>query len=50
MLERLSDNIVSHLMGHDTAASRLHYRHADRESLKREAEFIGVEVNKARLY
>jgi integrase len=50
MLEMLSDKTVDHLTGHNTAAMRLHYRHANRESLRREAVFIGEEVNRARLY
>jgi integrase len=50
MLERLPDELVGHLMGHDTEDMRRRYRHADAESLKREAERIREEVNASRLY
>jgi integrase len=50
MLERLPDELVGHLMGHETEDMRRRYRHADAESLKREAERIREEVNASRLY
>jgi integrase len=50
MLETLDDKTVGHLMGHSTEAMRRHYRHADRESLRREAKRIKKEVDLARLY
>jgi integrase len=50
MLEMLPGATVDHLTGHTTEAMRRHYRHADEESLKREAEKIKEDVNRARLY
>jgi integrase len=50
MLEGLPGSTVDHLTGHSTEAMRRHYRHADEESLKREAEKIKDAVNEARLY
>jgi integrase len=50
MLEVLDDKTVGHLMGHNTEAMRRHYRHADEESLRREAALIKDAVNAARLY
>jgi integrase len=50
MLEMLPGSTVDHLTGHTTEAMRRHYRHADEESLKREAERIKEDVNRARLY
>jgi integrase len=50
MLEVLDDEIVGHLMGHVTEGMRLRYRHADEESLRREAIRIKDAVNAARLY
>jgi integrase len=50
MLETLDDKLVGHLMGHLTEGMRLRYRHADVESLRREALRIRDEVNEARLY
>jgi integrase len=50
MLEVLPDDIVGHLMGHNTESMRRHYRHADRESLRREVIRIRDTVNGARLY
>jgi integrase len=50
MLETLDDKTVGHLMGHNTEAMRRHYRHADAESLAREAVMIRDQVNAGRLY
>jgi integrase len=50
MLEVLPDDTVSHLMGHITESMRQRYRHADEESLRREAVLIKDKVNAARLY
>jgi integrase len=50
MLETLDDETVGHLMGHNTEAMRRHYRHADAESLAREAARIREAVNAGRLY
>jgi integrase len=50
MLELLPDSVVDHLTGHETEAMRRRYRHADEESLRREAEKIRDDVNRARLY
>jgi integrase len=50
MLEVLDDKIVGRLMGHTTEEMRRHYRHADAESLAREASKIRDEVNAGRLY
>jgi len=49
-LETMSDELVRHLMGHNTEAMSRHYRHADAESLAREAVKIRDQVNAARLY
>jgi integrase len=49
-LETLSEGLVQHLMGHNTEAMSRHYRHADAESLAREAVKIRDQVNAARLY
>jgi len=49
-LETLPDDLVRHLMGHNTEAMSLRYRHADAESLAREASKIRDQVNAARLY
>jgi hypothetical protein len=46
----LDDKTVGHLMGHITEEMRRHYRHADAESLAREAARIRDDVNAARLY
>jgi integrase len=50
MLETLPDDTVGHLMGHGTETMRRRYRHADAESLAREAAKIRDAVNLARLY
>jgi integrase len=50
MLEGLPDDTVSHLLGHATESMRRYYRHADAESLRREALRIRDAVNEARLY
>jgi integrase/recombinase XerC len=50
MLEGLPGSTVDHLTGHNTESMRRHYRHADEEALKREAERIKDSVNEARLY
>jgi hypothetical protein len=50
MLEMLPDDTVGHLMGHLTESMRQRYRHADGESLRREAVLIKDKVNAARLY
>ena len=49
-LETLSDDLVQHLMGHYTEGMTRRYRHADAESLEREAIRIKDQVNAARLY
>jgi integrase len=49
-LESMPDELVRHLMGHNTEAMTRHYRHADAESLAREAVKIRDQVNAARLY
>jgi integrase len=49
-LESMPDDLVRHLMGHNTEAMSRHYRHADAESLAREASRIRDQVNAARLY
>ena len=49
-LETLDDKLVQHLMGHNTVDMTLRYRHADAESLAREAIKIRDQVNAARLY
>jgi integrase len=49
-LETLSNELVQHLMGHNTEAMSRRYRHADAESLAREAVKIRDQVNAARLY
>jgi len=49
-LETMDEKLVQHLMGHDTEAMTRRYRHADAESLAREAVNIRDRVNAARLY
>jgi len=49
-LETMPGDLVRHLMGHNTEAMTRHYRHADEESLAREAIKIKDEVNACRLY
>ena len=49
-LETLSDDLVRRLMGHNTEGMTRHYRHADAESLAREAVKIREQVNASRLY
>jgi integrase len=49
-LESMPDELVRHLMGHNTEAMTRHYRHADAESLAREAVRIRDQVNACRLY
>jgi integrase len=49
-LETMPDELVRHLMGHNTEAMTRHYRHADAESLAREAVRIREQVNAGRLY
>jgi integrase len=49
-LETLPDDLVKHLMGHNTDDMMRRYRHADVESLTREAVRIRDQVNAARLY
>jgi len=50
MLESMPDDLVRRLMGHNTEGMTRHYRHADAESLAREASRIREQVNAARLY
>lgn len=50
MLETMPDDLVKHLMGHNTDDMMRRYRHADAESLAREATKIRDQVNAARLY
>lgn len=50
MLETMDEKIVQRLTGHSTEAMTRHYRHADAESLAREASGIRDQVNAARLY
>jgi len=50
MLESLDEKLVQHLMGHNTQDMTRHYRHADAESLAREAVKIRDQVNACRLY
>jgi len=50
MLETMDEKLVQHLMGHNTEAMTRHYRHADAESLAREAVKIRDQVNACRLY
>jgi integrase len=50
MLETMPEEVVQHLMGHSTEAMSRRYRHADPESLAREAVRIRDQVNAARLY
>jgi integrase len=50
MLETLPEDIVQRLMGHNTEAMTRQYRHADAESLGREAKRIKETVNAGRLY
>jgi len=49
-LETMPEELVQHLMGHNTEAMMRHYRHADAESLTREAARIRDRVNACRLY
>jgi integrase len=49
MLETMDEGIVKRLTGHSTEAMVRHYRHADAESLAREASRIRDQVNAARL-
>jgi integrase len=49
-LESMPGDLVRHLMGHNTEAMTRHYRHADAESLTREAVRIRDQVNACRLY
>ena len=49
-LETMPDELVRHLMGHNTESMTRHYRHADAESLAREAMRIKDQVNACRLY
>jgi integrase len=49
-LESMPDDLVRHLMGHNTESMSRHYRHADAESLAREAVRIREQVNACRLY
>jgi integrase len=49
-LETMPDDLVRRLMGHGTGAMTRHYRHADAESLAREAALIRDRVNACRLY
>jgi len=49
MLETMDENIVKRLTGHNTEAMVRHYRHADAESLAREASRIRDQVNASRL-
>lgn len=49
-LESMSDDLVKHLMGHNTDDMMRRYRHADAESLAREAVKIRDQVNASRLY
>jgi len=49
-LESLPDDLVRRLMGHSTEEMTRHYRHADAESLAREAVRIRDQVNACRLY
>ena len=49
-LEVLPDELVRRLMGHNTEGMTRHYRHADAESLAREAARIRDQVNSSRLY
>jgi len=48
-LESMPDELVKHLMGHNTDDMMRRYRHADAESLAREAVRIRDQVNAARL-
>jgi len=50
MLETLDEGTVQRLTGHSSEAMVRHYRHADAESLAREAVKISAQVNAARLY
>jgi integrase len=49
-LENMPDELVRRLMGHNSEAMMRHYRHADVESLTREATRIRDQVNACRLY
>jgi integrase len=49
-LESMPDELVKHLMGHNTDDMMRRYRHADAESLAREAIRIRPQVNASRLY
>ena len=49
-LESLPDDLVRRLMGHNTEGMTRRYRHADAESLAREALRIREQVNASRLY
>jgi integrase len=49
-LESMPDDLVKHLMGHNTDDMMRRYRHADAESLAREAVRIRPQVNASRLY
>jgi integrase len=49
-IESMPDDLVRRLMGHNTEGMTRHYRHADAESLAREAARIRDQVNACRLY
>ncbi|MCL2832087.1 MAG: tyrosine-type recombinase/integrase [Treponema sp.] len=49
-IETMPDDLVRRLMGHKTEGMTRHYRHADAESLAREAIKIRDQVNASRLY